>query len=246
MAWPSSLMVPDDGCSKPASSRISVLLPQPEGPIITVSLPRSMVKLHPRTTPFWNPAAPGLLLTASTAISPAEMTGRGVLALLIALSQTQPGRDVLAQGAQQVAGNETGNADRDHADHDLIVRAADVGVPDEETQSAAAGAADLAAAAGDHLGRYHDLPGDTHADRRPHHDGRQRAGQDDAAENVPLGRAHRLRRLKIAYVYRFRAADHIDDDGVESAQKRHERDRHLLCRPEDNRQRHPGERRNRA
>src|SRR2546422_4244933 len=40
---PSSEILPALGCSKPASRRMSVLLPQPEGPTMTVSFARSMV-----------------------------------------------------------------------------------------------------------------------------------------------------------------------------------------------------------
>jgi hypothetical protein len=47
---PLSLMLPLSGSSNPASRRISVLLPQPEGPIMTVSLLRSIVKEQSFTT----------------------------------------------------------------------------------------------------------------------------------------------------------------------------------------------------
>src|SRR4051812_48308830 len=85
-------------------------------------------------------------------------------------AQPQPWRYAFAQRAQQFAGNKTGDADADHADDDLLVRAADIRVPDEETQPAAAGAADLAAPAGNHFRCDHDLPGDAHADRGADHD----------------------------------------------------------------------------
>ena len=55
---PFSMMLPLEGFSKPASRRINVLLPQPDGPIITVSLPRSMVKLQSRTTSVRSCASP--------------------------------------------------------------------------------------------------------------------------------------------------------------------------------------------
>jgi len=55
---PSIVIEPLLGLSKPASRRISVLLPQPEGPIMTVSLPRSMVKEQSLTTVLAKPAAP--------------------------------------------------------------------------------------------------------------------------------------------------------------------------------------------
>ena len=55
---PSSVILPVVGCSKPASRRISVLLPQPEGPTITVSLPRSILNEQSCTTSLRNSTAP--------------------------------------------------------------------------------------------------------------------------------------------------------------------------------------------
>ena len=49
---PSIWIVPVVGFSKPASSLISVLLPQPDGPIITVSLLRSIRNEQSCTTTF--------------------------------------------------------------------------------------------------------------------------------------------------------------------------------------------------
>ena len=49
---PSSMIVPSVGGSNPASRRISVLLPQPEGPTMTVSFARSMVNEQSCTTSF--------------------------------------------------------------------------------------------------------------------------------------------------------------------------------------------------
>ena len=56
-------------------------------------------------------------------------------------SQPQPWRHALTERAQQLARDKAGDANRDHADDDLLVRAADIGVPDEEPEAAAAGAA---------------------------------------------------------------------------------------------------------
>ena len=50
MGAPSSVTVPALGCSKPASRRMSVLLPQPDGPTMTVSFARSIVNEQSWTT----------------------------------------------------------------------------------------------------------------------------------------------------------------------------------------------------
>jgi hypothetical protein len=52
------LIVPEFGRSKPASRRISVLFPHPEGPIMTVSLPLAIVNEQSRITVFANLALP--------------------------------------------------------------------------------------------------------------------------------------------------------------------------------------------
>ena len=56
--WPLRVMLPLVGFSKPARSRISVLLPQPDGPIITVSLLRSILNEQLRTTSVRKVASP--------------------------------------------------------------------------------------------------------------------------------------------------------------------------------------------
>jgi hypothetical protein len=58
MRWPFNSSVPLVGCSKPASSRIRVLLPQPDGPIITVSFARSIVNEQSLTTSLLKCTAP--------------------------------------------------------------------------------------------------------------------------------------------------------------------------------------------
>src|SRR5437868_10985049 len=217
---PSSNILPRVGCSKPASRRVSVDLPQPDGPTITVSFARSMVNVQSRTTSLRRWSAPYELLPPWTEISPGTMAGRGTAALMSAAgprrgcspsggsaaakrlsagvvsSSLQPWRRVAAQPAQQLARRKAGNADRDHADDDLFVRAADVRIPDEEAESAAGADGAARAAARDHLGRHDDLPRNAHADSGADDDRRQRAGQDDAPEDVPARRAHRLRSLE--------------------------------------------------
>src|SRR5271166_4838573 len=109
--------------------------------------------------------------------------GLPLMASLIA----QPGRHQLAQLAQQRARYVSGNPDADHAYNDLRIRAADVGIPDEEPEAAALGAAHRsgAAAAGNHFRRNHHGPGDPDADRRADGDRWQRTGKYDAAKDVP-------------------------------------------------------------
>jgi len=55
---PSRVMVPPLGRSNPASSRISVLLPQPEGPMTIVSFPRSTVNEQSLITTLFDCSAP--------------------------------------------------------------------------------------------------------------------------------------------------------------------------------------------
>src|ERR1700730_8579298 len=65
-------MAPDVGRSNPASSRMSVLFPHPEGPIITVSLPSSIVNEQSRITVFANLAVPYEFVTLSNSGSALE------------------------------------------------------------------------------------------------------------------------------------------------------------------------------
>src|SRR5262249_23321836 len=99
----------------------------------------------------------------------------------------KPGGHPIADFSQQCARNVTGTPDTDHSGDDLSIRAADIRVPDEESEPPTGRAAHRAgaAAARDHLGRDHDRPGDANTDGGADHDGRQGAGQNNASENVP-------------------------------------------------------------
>src|SRR6202158_3417290 len=158
-------------------------------------------------------------------------------------SEPQPRSNAFAQRAQELARDKSRDANADHSNHDLFVRAADVRVPDEESKAAAARAADLAPPARDHFRRHHDFPGNSHSDRRADHDRWQRAGQDNAPENIRLARSHRSRRLKVAQIDASRAAHDVDDDREKCTEEGHESNRHLLRRPEEDRSRNPGKRR---
>ena len=70
MGAPSSKILPRVGCSKPEMRRVSVDLPQPDGPTITVSFPRSIVNEQSRTTSLRMWSAPYDLETPWTVISP--------------------------------------------------------------------------------------------------------------------------------------------------------------------------------
>src|SRR5438034_1509386 len=185
---PSSRILPRVGCSNPASRRVSVDLPQPDGPTITVSFARSIVNEQSCTTSLRMWSAPYDLLTPWTVISPAMIAGRGAAVigpprlrpmwpmrplrcprrgsnsrLGTALrrscahsSRLQPWRCVAAEPTQQLARREARDADRDHADNDLFVRATDVRIPDEEAQAAAGTDGAARAAARNHLGRDDD------------------------------------------------------------------------------------------
>src|SRR5260370_10482258 len=103
---PPIVIVPLLGRSKPASKRMSVLLPQPDGPIITVSLPLSMVKLQFCTTCLVNSPAPYDLLTLVAAmpvpvpVSGTEPSGevggtRCVICCIFILDQFSPSHGVI-------------------------------------------------------------------------------------------------------------------------------------------------------
>src|SRR5206468_283501 len=119
--------------------RASVDLPHPDGPTITVSLPRSMVNEQSRTTSLRIWSAPYDLLTPSTVISPGTIAGRVAATVLIRgrSSRFQPRCRVAPEPAQELARRESRDADRDHADDDLLVRTADVRIPDKEAKAAA-------------------------------------------------------------------------------------------------------------
>src|SRR5262245_44827304 len=190
------VIAPSVGRSKPASSRISVLLPQPDGPIITVSLPRGTVNEQSRTTVLANFPAPYTFVTWLASIwakvpatgCPIGAGGAGSrVSIPVLLLLAQPWRHHFAELAQECARHVAGDADADHSDDDLVVGAADVGAPDEEAEPAARCPAHRsgAAAARDHLGRHHHRPGDPDADRGADHDRGQRSRKDDATEDVP-------------------------------------------------------------
>src|ERR1700674_882868 len=88
-----------------------------------------------------------------------------VLQLALSLI-AQPWRRQLSELAQQRARYVPGNPDTDHADDDLRVGSADIGIPDEEAEPAALGAAHGAGAAapGNHLRGDDHRPGDADAD----------------------------------------------------------------------------------
>ena len=133
-------MLPAVGLSNPASRRMMVLLPQPEGPIITVSLPDSTVNEQSRTTLFANVPEPYDLFTFFATILPAAgedsrpgadaelLDTCGVIVIVASMSSlvAQPRRRQLSSFAYQRAGNVAGNADADHADDDLRVGSADI------------------------------------------------------------------------------------------------------------------------
>src|SRR5216110_1020363 len=80
---PSSRILPRVGCSKPEMRRVSVDLPQPDGPTITVSFPRSIVNEQSRTTSLRMWSAPYDLETPWTVISPGTIAGRTVVIIVL-------------------------------------------------------------------------------------------------------------------------------------------------------------------
>src|SRR5262249_53506064 len=99
----------------------------------------------------------------------------------------QPGRYQQSQFAQKGTGYVAGDSDADHADDDLGIGSADIGVPDEEAKAAARGAAGRAraAAAGNHFRGHDHGPSNANSDRGSDHDRRYGAGENDAAKDVP-------------------------------------------------------------
>src|SRR5437764_9312105 len=81
-------------------------------------------------------------------------------------SRFQPWGCIATEPTQELARCEARNANRDHADDNLLIRAADIRVPDEEAESTARPDRSARAAARDHFGRDDDFPCDAHADRR--------------------------------------------------------------------------------
>src|SRR5262249_43904737 len=129
---PSMVIAPSVGRSKPASSRISVLLPQPDGPIITVSLPRGTVNEQSRTTVLANFPAPYTFVTWLASIwakvpatgCPIGAGGAGSrVSIPVLLLLAQPWRHHFAELAQECARHVAGDADADHSDDDLVVGA---------------------------------------------------------------------------------------------------------------------------
>src|SRR5437879_7515700 len=139
-------------------------------------------------------------------ISPALMAGAPVdgVAVRLAvgvvmscLTLLEPGREVAAQHAQQLAAEIPGNPDADHAHDDLLVGSADVGIPDEVAESATTA---LAASSGDHLRGDDDLPRNPHADSGTDHDRRQGTRQHDPSEDVTWRGAHAPTRMNVPHI----------------------------------------------
>src|SRR5688572_6548799 len=101
---PSSRIWPRSGVSKPASSEMSVVLPDPDRPTIATNSPRSMVRSIWRSTSVRRPGGPNPL--ARPSISRKAISG---------------GPEALLDDAHEAVEGEADEADGDDAQDDVLV-----------------------------------------------------------------------------------------------------------------------------
>src|SRR5690242_15189126 len=122
MSWPSTVTLPESGCSRPTMWRSVTDLPVPDGPMMTSVSPRWTSRSRPASTTF----LPKALCTFSK-----RMTGASLISGLLVEG---PGHEVVeddheddrvahgrARGvadAQRAAGRAAARAARDDRDHD--------------------------------------------------------------------------------------------------------------------------------
>ena len=148
-----------------------------------------------------------------------------------------PLHQVVAREAHQRAARIADDADRDHADDDHHVLDVDVRGDDQVAEPVFAR---------HHLRRHQREPGHADRDLQPGEDERQRAGDDDVAEDLPLARAQAGGRARIRLVDRLHAEHGVERRGVERGERGEEDHRRLVALEHDDRERHPGEHRDRS
>src|SRR5260221_14032941 len=174
IAWLSTITVPADGSSSPARMLSTVVLPQPEWPMMQVKSPRCIGSQRSSNTVVMPPPAAGKRL----AMPSMEMN-------LFAIALLREGHEPRQAREDQVE-QHADHADQQDGVDDVDDRQVVPLVPHEVAD---AGAAD------EHLGRDDDQPGDTDGDAHAGQDGRRRRRQDaeeDAAEGADLQRLRQV------------------------------------------------------
>src|SRR5258708_4347137 len=159
---------PEVGCSKPATMRSSVDLPQLEAPIRQTNSPLPTISSTLCSASMRSSSITNVLLTSRT-----WRNGRRSTMVLRA-----PAQAVIVNRHDQSVAQEPGDADDDHA-------------PDpEDTARQRPAVHDHRPEAGGHAGHladHHQDPGEAVAQAQPGEDARQRGGQDDLAEQAGAG-----------------------------------------------------------
>src|SRR5258706_3689801 len=172
---------PDVGCSKPATMRSSVDLPQPEAPIRQTNSPLPTISSTLCSASMRSLSMTNVLLTSRT-----WRNGRRSAMVLRA-----PAQDVIVQRHDQPVAQEPGDADDDHAgDHEVGARQGPA-IHDHR--------AETRGYAG-HFANHDQDPGEAVAQAQPGEDARQRGGQDDLAEQAGDVAAQHVGRLEQARI----------------------------------------------
>src|SRR5262249_21180361 len=172
---PSCRTVPRSGRANPATMRMSVDLPQPDGPTIATSSPSPTAKL-----------------TSSTTSSPPSFVGKRLARLRtsILVRIAPPDRLEPLEKPHDAVEREPDQADDDHPRDDEVVAVSGVArVDDHEAEPRAER---------DHLGRHDDEPGDPEADPHSDDDLRQHRRNHHLREERVARDAEVLGRLQIA------------------------------------------------
>src|SRR6266545_6777634 len=173
IAWLSTMTVPPDGVSRPARILSTVVLPQPEWPMMQVKSPRCIDSHRSSNTVVVPPLGAGKRLV----IPSIEMN------LSPDMAPSLRERHEARGARQHLVEDHADEPDHQDGDDDVGDREVVPLVPDEVAD---AGAAD------EHLGRHDHQPGDADRDAHAGEDGRRRRRQDNgegAAEGADLERA---------------------------------------------------------
>src|SRR5882672_9726655 len=176
--WLSTMTAPSDGASRPARMLSTVVLPQPECPMMQVNSPRAMASHRSSNTVVAPPPGAGkrlLMPSMEMNLSPD----------IASLRKRHKPREPRQHLVKQHPNHPNHQNRRYHICNRQIIPF----IPDEVAD---AGAADQ------HLGRDDHQPGDADRDAHAGEDGRRRRRQDDregAAEHADLERARHVEPL---------------------------------------------------